>query len=1165
MKKVIMGLCCLLLCCSIHVQAAKNTQCTVYSGSNVDKQSYNYNRWSDPVYSYLEVQNNGGVMRFQANVSSDGYLVEYYDEKYDLISTKLVEKELPSFGAFYASEDNYYLLTGKTNYDESNSVEVYRITKYDKNWKRISSCGLYGANTSSPFEAGSARIAEAGRYLLIHTCHEMYKSSDGYNHQANVTIQVDTQTMKVTDSHTTISYEETGYVSHSFNQFVKVENNKLITVDHGDGYPRAIALIKYGKDISGGTFRSTCTCSKLLSIQGGIGENTTGVTVGGFEISSSSYLVAGTQDLIQTSPSAGCNIYMFTQNKTTGTVATKKITNYTQETTRGEGATTPQLVSLGNDQYLLLWSKKGVTYYVKLDGDGNPVGKQYSLQGNLSDCVPVVNGDKVVWYTWDDGNICFYEIDKNNLSKNNTIEIANGHQYEIGPVDKNYVVTRTCKVCNKEEKVNVPKSFVVGWKLGNSEYSVPEDRYDIGDEQTYSTWNYYADDANRDYSYEGSHIIESSDESIVEVDMKQRKLIMKKTGIATVTFSVKYNPTVKKQFIIRVGNEGQFDINDCEITLDATSYEYNEEAHTPGVSITYQGKKLVRGVDYKLTYSDNIEVGSGKVTITGIGVFGQSVIREFEITAGFSAATIEISKKKVVYNGRGQEPAVVVKLGDDELVEYVDYIVSYTNNVNVGIGTIIVRGIGDYRGTVTSEFEIIKADPYIGSVSVANNEQIYIFSSCEDVILKRSNNRIAGSLLLDKTQFTVGKKMYSYTFTPEDTKNYNIITGELELEVYEDGLQKIEIMGQLKKTRYEYGENIDLDGLEIMAYYVSGKMVNVSKEVQFESPKAGDTQLQISYCNNGVTKSECVDGITVTKKIIDLSGLYWDTTQSPYLYDGTDKMVRLCGTLPKGVSVAISGNQGKLCGDYVADAVFSLLDSNNYEFAGEDEITAAWRIVEADSGNKGSTGDDDKKTPTGTPPTTELPTNGIKNPNLQTDAKKDATSGNTVDDIENIAFPLEEGSQITLANTIYEVVSDDEDAPAVCLLEDQSNMKKISIPATIQWNGIEYQVVEIGDYAFEGNKNLTSVVIGKNIEIIGEAAFMNCKNLKKVSLGTGLNTIEKKAFYNCKKLSKLNIYSRGIRKIGKKAFSKTSGKLTVKIPANKKRIYKKLLRKAGLR
>lgn len=1165
MKKVIMGLCCLLLCCSIHVQAAKNTQCTVYSGSNVDKQSYNYSRWSDPVYSYLEVQNNGGVMRFQANVSSDGYLVEYYDEKYDLISTKLVEKELPSFGAFYASEDNYYLLTGKTNYDESNSVEVYRITKYDKNWNRISSCGLYGANTSSPFEAGSARIAEAGRYLLIHTCHEMYKSSDGYNHQANVTIQVDTQTMQVTDSHTTVSNTGTGYVSHSFNQFVKVENNKLITVDHGDAYPRAIALIKYGKDVSGGTFRSTCTCSELLSIPGGIGENTTGVTVGGFEISSSSYLVAGTQDLIQTSPSAGCNIYMFTQNKTTGTVATKKITNYTQETTRGEGATTPQLVSLGNDQYLLLWSKKGVTYYVKLEGDGNPVGKQYSLEGNLSDCVPVVNGDKVVWYTWDDGNICFYEIDKNDLSKNNTIEIANGHQYEIGSVDKNYVVTRTCKVCNKEEKVNVPKSFVVGWKLGNSEYYEPEDRYDIGDEQSYSTWNYYADNANKDYGYQGNHIIESSDESIVEVDMKQRKLIMKKTGIATVTFSVEYNPTVKKQFIIRVGEDGQFDINDCDITLSNTSYEYNGRAHKPGVTVTYQGNTLVSGKDYELQYSDNTKVGTGKITINGLGIFGQSVTKEFAITAGFSDATVEVQNKKLVYNAKAQEPPVTVKLGSEELEENVDYTVCYSDNIEVGTATVTITGIGKYNGTHTSKFEIVKADPDIGEVTYADEKVIYTSTLCEDVLLQRSDARIEGTLLLDATEFTEGKKAYAYTFTPKDTKNYNIVTGTITLEVRADELLKIQITGKMQKRQYVYGDDIDLSGLTVKAHYASGREVDVTEKVTVESPKAGDTQLQISYCNNGVTKSECVDGITVTKKIIDLSGLYWDTTQSPYLYDGTDKMVRLCGTLPKGVSVAISGNQGKLCGDYVADAVFSLLDSNNYEFAGEDEITAAWRIVEADSGNKGSTGDDDKKTPTGTPPTTELPTNGIKNPNLQTDAKKDATSGNTVDDIENIAFPLEEGSQITLANTIYEVVSDDEDAPAVCLLEDQSNMKKISIPATIQWNGIEYQVVEIGDYAFEGNKNLTSVVIGKNIEIIGEAAFMNCKNLKKVSLGTGLNTIEKKAFYNCKKLSKLNIYSRGIRKIGKKAFSKTSGKLTVKIPANKKRIYKKLLRKAGLR
>ena len=167
--------------------------------------------------------------------------------------------------------------------------------------------------------------------------------------------------------------------------------------------------------------------------------------------------------------------------------------------------------------------------------------------------------------------------------------------------------------------------------------------------------------------------------------------------------------------------------------------------------------------------------------------------------------------------------------------------------------------------------------------------------------------------------------------------------------------------------------------------------------------------------------------------------------------------------------------------------------------------------------------------------------------------------------MDTVTFPLEEGSQFEQDGILYEVTSDDEDALEVSVIAYNKSSKVLAIPEQVKHAEILYNVTEIGDYALEGDRNLIDVKIGNCVRVIGEAAFMNCKNLKKVSLGTGLNTIEKKAFYNCKKLSKLNIYSRGIRKIGKKAFSKTSGKLTVKIPANKKRIYKKLLRKAGLR
>lgn len=39
---------------------------------------------------------------------------------------------------------------------------------------------IYGANTQIPFEAGVLRMAEMDGKLYIHTCHQMYFSSDGH-------------------------------------------------------------------------------------------------------------------------------------------------------------------------------------------------------------------------------------------------------------------------------------------------------------------------------------------------------------------------------------------------------------------------------------------------------------------------------------------------------------------------------------------------------------------------------------------------------------------------------------------------------------------------------------------------------------------------------------------------------------------------------------------------------------------------------------------------------------------------------------------------------------------------------------------------------------------------------------------------------------------------
>lgn len=59
------------------------------------------------------------------------------------------------------------------------------------------------------------------------------------------------------------------------------------------------------------------------------------------------------------------------------------------------------------------------------------------------------------------------------------------------------------------------------------------------------------------------------------------------------------------------------------------------------------------------------------------------------------------------YNGNLQTPPVVVKDGRKKLEENVDYKLSYRNNMAVGTAYVTITGIGDYKGAVTTTFEIL--------------------------------------------------------------------------------------------------------------------------------------------------------------------------------------------------------------------------------------------------------------------------------------------------------------------------------------------------------------------------------------------------------------------------------------------------------------------------
>ena len=577
-------------------------QCVAYSGSNVNAQDYV--QWSDTVKSYLTVCDNGNYMRVQSGAIEGKLLVEYYSPDFEPLSTKLIDNELPIFGAFYDSGNNYYVLSGQENPKQNDSLEVFRITKYDKNWNKIKSCGLYGANTTVPFDAGSARMTHSGDHLLVRTCHEMYKSSDGNNHQSNVTIEVDMPSMTITDSYTGVMNVDYGYVSHSFNQFIKTDGNHIVAIDHGDAHPRSAVLVKYNSDFTTGKFFPSYF-DKVSNIdvvtypEYTAGHyNYTGAAIGGFDVSSSSYIVAqSTVDLDYINTSETRNVYVSAVSKDLSTNKLNKITSYAEGTA---SASAPQLVKINNNSFLLLWARDTKVSCVKLNADGTVNGSIHTFEGSLSDCQPVIKNGRAVWYVYDKNNVTFNSLNLSNLDDIKTVDVKTGHDYETKYASKtDGTVTQTCKSCGYVNKFTVPTSTTVYWRtdISNTSFSsvLSKTQFSVGDSIDF--WLY--DDT--DYT------VEFSDRSMVSVNKLEnyandiRRITFKNGGSLIVKIYPTYNPSVAKTY---------------KLTCGCTSHTYGSAVITKQPTCTSEGTKTKTCTKCNATVTETIAKLSHSYTTT---------------------------------------------------------------------------------------------------------------------------------------------------------------------------------------------------------------------------------------------------------------------------------------------------------------------------------------------------------------------------------------------------------------------------------------------------------------------------------------------------------------------------------------------------------------------
>ena len=629
---------------------------TILSGRATDNASDNhYNTWSSVTNSYL-VQNSNGTLTRLENTSS-GIVVENYSaDGKKLISQRTISKELNLFGGFYSGKDYNYLVFGQNNTSESDSKEVVRVVKYTKSWSKVNSCSISGVNTTKPFSAGSLRMEEAGGKLYVYTCHEMYADSDGINHQANMLFTIDESSMSLTDSMYDVLNLTDGYVSHSFNQFIKAdESGKYIyRVDHSESSNytmngsylsvNGITLTKYKAD-----GKSTAV-SVSIPVKFDMNKsNYTGASIGGFELGSGNCLIAYAKDV-----SSSCktrNVYISVTDELFNGTQNIALTNY--GTSSKVTCRTPQLIKINDNLFLVMWEEynsstgKTATKTMTVDSNGKTVTKAISHSFGLSDCQPVVCSDGMVkWYVTNNSAPTLYKL--------SPFALDDYHEHSY---TKTVLSNATCTTA------------------GTVKYTCS-----CGDSYT---------------------------ETIPATGHKSSGWIVDKTASIGVKGSKHKECTVCKKILetAEIPALSRISISKASVTLSTSTYAYDGKTKTPSVTVKVGGKTLKKDTDYTVSYSNNTKVGTAKVTITGKGNYTGSVSKTYSIKNDFKKATISgISNKS--YTGKNITQSITVKYNGKTLKNGTDYTVSYSSNKNIGTATVKIAGKDSYTGTITKTFKI---------------------------------------------------------------------------------------------------------------------------------------------------------------------------------------------------------------------------------------------------------------------------------------------------------------------------------------------------------------------------------------------------------------------------------------------------------------------------
>ena len=167
-------------------------------------------------------------------------------------------------------------------------------------------------------------------------------------------------------------------------------------------------------------------------------------------------------------------------------------------------------------------------------------------------------------------------------------------------------------------------------------------------------------------------------------------------------------------------------ISNENTTIEIQDYTYTRNEIVPECVVKVGDVVLVEGEDYTVSATNNINVGTAQVTITGIGSCEGTADGTFIINPkDIDSSTITIVPDLYTFDGENKNPTVTVKDGNAVLEEDSEYTIAIKNNKNAGKATVTVAGKGNYKGTKTAEFTIEQAELKIENTDITLEKTVY--------------------------------------------------------------------------------------------------------------------------------------------------------------------------------------------------------------------------------------------------------------------------------------------------------------------------------------------------------------------------------------------------------------------------------------------------------